>query len=127
VANVFVVRDGRLLTPLATDGALEGITRRTILELAQREGIPAAERTLGRFDLLDAEEVFLTGTGAGIVPVASLDGPPGGRGAPGARPVTTRLAAAFAAFARSAGVPFDAAAPASAGGALAAARRGRSR
>ncbi len=54
VANLFVVRDGALATPPATDGALEGITRRTILELAAQAEIPTQERTLGRFDLFAA-------------------------------------------------------------------------
>jgi branched-chain amino acid aminotransferase len=74
VANVFCARDGGLWTPPGTDGALEGITRRTILELAADLGIAAGERTLGRFDLFAAEEAFLTGSGAGLVPVRSLDG-----------------------------------------------------
>jgi branched-chain amino acid aminotransferase len=103
VANVFAVRGGALATPPTSDGALEGITRATVLELAAREGIPAGERTLGRADLLAAEEVFLTGTGARIAPVASLDGQPIGEGP---RPITRRLAAAFEAFAPTAGVPF---------------------
>ena len=83
VANVFVVRGGELRTPPATDGALEGITRQTVLELAGTLGIPAREHTLGRFDLFAADEAFLTGTGAGIVPVRSLDGRPIGSGRPG--------------------------------------------
>ena len=103
VANVFAVRGGRLLTPPPSDGALEGITRATVLELAAREGIPAGERTLGRFDLLAAEEVFLTGTGARIVPVGRLDGQKIGHG--GAGPVTKQLDDAFAGFVKQAGVP----------------------
>lgn len=93
VANVFVVRDGALATPPATDGALEGITRRSVLELAARLGIPASERTLGRMDLFSADEVFLTGTGARIVPVRSLDGAPAGGKPPG--PVLRAIDAAF--------------------------------
>jgi len=79
VANVFVLRRGELLTPPGSDGALEGITRATVLEIAPELGLPAREATLGRFDLFAAEEVFLTGTGAGIVPVRSLDSRPLGR------------------------------------------------
>jgi branched-chain amino acid aminotransferase len=106
-ANVFAIRDGRLATPPATDGALAGITRMTVLELARELGLEAAERTLGRFDLFDAEEVFLTGTGARIVPVASLDGRPiGAARGPGA--LTKRLTEAFDALARSTGTPFQA-------------------
>ena len=94
VANVFVVRDGVLLTPLATDGALEGITRNTVLEIAATLGLPAREQTLGRFDFFAADEAFLTGSGAGIVPVRSLDGRDVGSGAPG--PVYAKICAAFA-------------------------------
>jgi branched-chain amino acid aminotransferase len=102
VANVFAVRSGVLLTPPATDGALEGITRRTVLQLAVEGGIPAGERTLGRFDLLGADEVFLTGSGAGIVPVGSLDGQP--LGGPGA--VTQRIQEHFYAYAAKTGPEF---------------------
>ena len=73
-ANLFVWRRGRLLTPPATEGALEGITRRTILELAPNLGLEAAEVPLNRADVLDADAVFLTGSGAGITRVRSLDG-----------------------------------------------------
>jgi branched-chain amino acid aminotransferase len=103
VANLFAWREGELLTPPATDGALEGITRRSVLELAPALGIAARERTLGRFDLFAADEAFLTGSGAGLVPVRSLDGRPIGAGAPG--PVFARIAAAFAEAAESLGSP----------------------
>jgi branched-chain amino acid aminotransferase len=105
VANVFVLREGVLATPPASDGALEGVTRGAVLELAAREGIATAERTLGRIDLFGADEVFLTGTGARIVPVRSLDGELIGKGEPG--PVTRRLTAAFVALATSTGTPID--------------------
>jgi len=94
VANVFVVREDSLFTPPASDGALEGITRRSVLELAARLRIPATERTLGRMDLFSADEVFLTGTGARIVPVRSLDAAMVGGKPPG--PLTRQLDAAFA-------------------------------
>jgi len=97
-ANVFAARDGELATPPPSDGALSGITRRSVLELAAGLGIPARERTLGRIDLLGADEVFLTGTGARIMPVRSLDGRPIGRRAPG--PLTERLRTAFAQLVR---------------------------
>jgi branched-chain amino acid aminotransferase len=105
VANVFAVRAGALATPPATDGALEGITRGAVLELAAQGGIPAAERSLGRYDLLGADEVFLTGTGARIVPVRSLDGETIGKGEPG--PLTRRLTAAFQALVEAGGTPID--------------------
>jgi branched-chain amino acid aminotransferase len=102
VANVFAVRGGELLTPPASDGALEGITRRTVLELAGDLGIPAREKSLGRFDLLAADEVFLTGSGAGIVAVRSLDRRSVGTGRPGS--VFAKLRAAFLDVAPSLGV-----------------------
>jgi branched-chain amino acid aminotransferase len=103
VANIFCVRGERLLTPPPSDGALEGITRATVLELAANLGIPAQERSLGRADLFAAQEVFLTGTGARIVGVRSLDGQPIGEGKPGA--LTERIARAFDEYAPRAGVP----------------------
>ncbi len=106
VANVFIVRDGELLTPPTSDGALEGIVRMTVLELAGSLGIPAREKTLGRFDLLAADEAFLTGSGAGIVPVTSLDQRRIGQGQPG--PIYAKLRAAFLDAAPGMGVPaFD--------------------
>ena len=104
VANLFLVRDGVLRTPPAIDGALEGIMRRSILQLAEREGIPHLECRLGRFDLFAAEEAFLSGSGARIVPIGSLDGRPIGSAE---RAVTSRLLRAFPAYAREAGTPLD--------------------
>ena len=103
VANVFVFRGGELATPPGSDGALEGITRATVFELAGTLGIPAREKTLGRFDLFASAEVFLTGSGAGIVPVRSLDGREIGGGRPGS--VYAKLRAAFADAAPSLGTP----------------------
>jgi branched-chain amino acid aminotransferase len=74
VANVFVVRDGLLATPPVTDGCLDGVTRGTVIECARELGIPFVERTLGRMDVFGADEVFMTGTGAGIVRISKLDG-----------------------------------------------------
>lgn len=74
--NVFALTGRTLDTPPSTDGALEGLTRRTVMELAAEHGLEMRERSLGRFDLYAADAVFLTGTRAGIVPVGSLDGSP---------------------------------------------------
>ncbi len=104
VANIFVVRGGELRTPLISDGALEGITRGLVLELAGSLGIPARECTLGRFDLFAGDEAFLTGSGAGLVPIRSLDGRPIGDGHPG--PVFQKIRAAFTETTRSQGVSF---------------------
>lgn len=98
VANIFALVRGELLTPPVSDGALGGITRMTVIELATELGMAVAERSLGRFDLFGADEVFLTGTGARIVPVRSLDGETIGSGECG--PVTARLASALDALVR---------------------------
>lgn len=74
--NVFIVRDDALLTPPATDGALEGITRRAVLETAAAAGLRWREATLSPYDLYTAEECFLTGTGAELIPVRAVDGRP---------------------------------------------------
>ncbi len=71
--NIFIVRNGRLLTPPCSEGALEGITRELVLQLAQTSGIEISEQPLGVYDLYAAEECFLTGTGAELIPVASID------------------------------------------------------
>jgi branched-chain amino acid aminotransferase len=72
--NVFVVRGGALYTPLASDGALQGITRALVLELAQELGLACAEVSLSAYDLYTADECFLTGTGAELIPVREVDG-----------------------------------------------------
>jgi branched-chain amino acid aminotransferase len=105
VANVFVVSRGELRTPPPTDGALEGITRASVLELGRALGLVALERSLGRVDLFGADEVFLTGTGVGIVPVRSLDGRPVGGDVPG--PLTEKLQQAFAERVHQKGVPVE--------------------
>ncbi len=104
VANVFALRGSELWTPPPTDGCLEGITRRTVLELAPELGLTARERSLSRTDLLAADEVFLTGTGAGIVPVRSLDGQVVGAGPPFA--AVTRLRAGYRERTKVRGVSF---------------------
>lgn len=91
--NVFAVHGRRVLTPPATDGALDGITAGVVRDLARADGLAWEERRLARYDLFVADECFLTGTGAEIIPVTSLDGRRIGTGEPG--PVTRRLAAAF--------------------------------
>jgi branched-chain amino acid aminotransferase len=87
--NVFVVAAGTLITPPLAAGALPGITRETVMTLAADDGIATAERNLVRTDLYLADECFMTGTSAGLVPVASVDGRAIGDGKPG--PLTARL------------------------------------
>src|SRR5438094_214950 len=101
--NLYVVRGGTILTPAPQDGALEGITRGALLELAAEAGIAARETRLTRFDLYTAEECFLSGTGAEVIAVTQVDGRPIGGGDPG--PVTRRLQQAFQGLARSEGEP----------------------
>lgn len=85
--NVFAVRDGRLVTPRT--GVLEGITRRTVLEMAQALGIPVELRALPAGELRDADEAFLSTSGGGVLPLTRIDGRPVGSGAIG--PVTQKL------------------------------------
>ena len=78
--NIFIVKHGHLLTPPTDAGILEGITRNAILELAKELKIPAREATLTRHDLLVADECFLTGSAAEVIPVVSIDSRPIGLG-----------------------------------------------
>jgi branched-chain amino acid aminotransferase len=88
--NIFLVREGFLVTPCVSNGILEGITRDTIIRLAQEElGIPTYERSVARTELYYAEEIFLTGTGAQVAPVGSVDGRVVGDGSTG--PITAAL------------------------------------
>ena len=91
--NVFCVRSGTLLTPPTDAGILEGITRNAVLELAAAAGIPAREATLTRHDLYTADECFLTGTAAEVIPVVEIDGRRIGDGTPGE--ISRRLKADF--------------------------------
>lgn len=99
--NVFLVRDGKLETPPASAGSLNGITRGAVIDLAGKLGIPVSEPNLTRYDVMTAEECFLTGTAAEIVPVATLDGRPIGSGKPGA--LTLKLTEEFRKLTRAEG------------------------
>lgn len=88
--NIFMVRDGILVTPPVTDNILEGITRRSVMELARNElGIEIRERSIDRTEVFIAEEMFMTGTAAQITAVTKVDHRPIGAGVMG--PVTARL------------------------------------
>jgi len=91
--NIFIISKGVLKTPSTDAGILEGITRNAVLRLAREAGVPVEECTLVRHDIFIADECFLTGTAAEIVPVVSLDGRPIGTGKPG--PVTHKLLGLF--------------------------------
>ena len=71
--NIFVVIDGVLVTPSVTDNILEGITRQSVIDIANDKGIPVVERSIDRSELVRAEEIFLTGTGAKVSPVIEVD------------------------------------------------------
>ena len=96
--NIFIVRKGQVQTPAMTEGLLEGITRGVMLTLCQRMNIPFVEKRLERYDLYTADECFLTGTGAEVIPVTRIDGREVGSGQPGA--LTKRLIDAFRAYIR---------------------------
>ena len=97
--NVFIVRDGVLHTPSVTS-CLDGITRRTIIELARAEGFEVRERRITRDEMYVADEAFFTGTAAEVTPIRELDKRPIGTGGRG--PVTERLQARYLAIVRGA-------------------------
>lgn len=82
--NLFIIKNGVLLTPPLYAGALYGVTRGTVMELAEQQGMKVVETNLTRYDLFNADECFLTGTGAEIMPVIKIDGRVIGTGKPGA-------------------------------------------
>lgn len=89
--NIFVAKDGKLATPKR--GALEGITRRTVIELGERLGFPVEVRAVDVEELRDADEIFLTSTAGGVMPVTRLEDQPVGGGQVG--PVYTKIRAAY--------------------------------
>jgi len=91
--NVFLVRDGKLHTPDLSGGALDGITRRTIIEFAGELGIPVLERRITRDEFYIGDEAFFTGTAAEVTPIRELDNRPIGTGDRG--PVTRKLQKLF--------------------------------
>lgn len=101
--NIFIVLRGTLVTPPAIAGILVGITRDAVMELAAREGIPVEERLFIPHTLYNADECFLTGTGAEVVPVVRVDGRTIGGGLPGA--ITLRLMKTFRELVQREGTP----------------------
>jgi branched-chain amino acid aminotransferase len=101
--NLFIVKEGHLFTPPLSAGALYGITRRVVMELAAESGLKVSEPNLTRYDLFNADECFLTGTGAEVVPVVKIDGRVIGTGKPG--PVTRKLEARYHALTKASGEP----------------------
>lgn len=91
--NLFIVHKGKIYTPDAANGALRGITRQAVIDMAAKLGYPLKEANLTRYEVWNADECFLTGTAAELIPVVKLDSRTIGDGKPG--PVTRALHAAF--------------------------------
>ncbi len=96
--NIFIVKNGEILTPPVYIGILDGITRRTVIEAAKKEGIPVRETEFTLFNVYNADECFLTGTAAEAIAVTSVDGRTIGTGVQGE--ITKRILAAFRRAAR---------------------------
>ena len=101
--NLFILSENILATPPLAAGALYGITRNVVMELARKEGLEVVEKNISRYDVFVADECFLTGTGAEVVPVVKVDQRVIGEGVPGA--VTRKLVAAYHDLTRASGVP----------------------
>ena len=101
--NIFIVRDGAISTPPLTAGALDGITRGTVFDIAQELGIPIRERDFSRHDVFIADECFLTGTAAEVIAAVKLDGREIASGKPGA--ITQQIIARFRELTQTTGTP----------------------
>jgi len=101
--NLFIVKAAQLLTPPLSAGALYGITRGVVMDLAREKGLQVGEPNLTRYDVFNADECFLTGSGAEIVPVVKVDGRIIGTGTPG--PVTRDLVQRYHALTKNSGEP----------------------
>ncbi len=101
--NIFIIKEGQLFTPPLSAGALYGITRRVVIDLARQEGLQVGEPNLTRYDLFNADECFLTGSGAEIVPVVKIDGRTIGTGKPG--PITLNLVNRYHSLTKVSGEP----------------------
>jgi branched-chain amino acid aminotransferase len=101
--NIFIVKEGQLLTPPLSAGALYGITRRVVMDLAAQAGLKVSESDLTRYDLFNADECFLTGTAAELMPVVKIDGRVIGTGTPG--PATGNLMTQYHALTKASGQP----------------------
>jgi len=101
--NVFIIKERHLFTPPLSAGALYGITRRVVMEMAEESGLTVSEPNLTRYDLFNADECFLTGTGAELVPIVKIDGRVIGEGKRGT--VTGKLMAQYRALTKVSGEP----------------------
>ncbi len=91
--NIFTVKNGRIFTPPIASGALAGVTRGVVFEMAEEMGIPISEPEMTRYDIYTADECFLTGTAAEVIPAVRLDNRLIGEGFPG--PITKRMITRF--------------------------------
>jgi len=101
--NIFILKHGQIFTPPFAAGALRGITRSVVFEIAAELGVKVRETDITRHDVFVADECFLTGTAAEIVPVVKADGRSIGNGKPG--PITARIIARFRQVTRETGTP----------------------
>ena len=101
--NIFIIKNGVITTPPISAGALAGVTRSVVFDLAAEFGIPIHEPMMTRYDIFTADECFLTGTAAEIIPAVKLDTRPIGDGKPG--PITRRLITRFRELTASTGTP----------------------
>ena len=101
--NIFIIKDGQMFTPPLSAGALYGITRGVVMDLARLSGMTVTEPNLTRYDLFNADECFLTGTGAELIPVVKIDGRIIGTGKPGT--VTKDLVTKYKALTHASGEP----------------------
>jgi len=101
--NLFIVSGGRLLTPPLWAGALYGITRRVVMELAAEAGVEVGEANLTRHELFNADECFLTGSAAELMPVVKIDGRIIGNGKPGS--LTQKLVGLYHSLTKTSGEP----------------------
>lgn len=91
--NLFIVSEGKVFTPYVVQGSLKGITRDTVLDIAKEHGVEVVETLLTRFDIWNADECFLTGTAAEVIPAVELDSRRIGDGYPG--PITQKFITSF--------------------------------
>lgn len=101
--NIFILKDGKMFTPPLSAGALYGITRGVVMDMAREAGIEVSEPNLTRYDVFNADECFLTGTGAELIPVTKVDGRVIGTGKPGS--ITKSLVKSYHALTQVSGEP----------------------
>jgi branched-chain amino acid aminotransferase len=101
--NIFIISNGAITTPPISSGALAGVTRAVAIQIAGELGLKVSEPQMTRYDIYTADECFLTGTAAEIIPAVELDKRPIGGGKPG--PITQKLIARFCELTQTEGTP----------------------